>query len=142
MWRHAARFCLVIVLCMAQPARPARLALAVIVHPARAVRLGREDVARIYLRKRRFWDDGAPIVALNQEPTSPARAAFTRLVLGTDTSQLQAYWNEQYFQGIFPPTVLSSADAVRRYVAADVNAIGYIEASEVNDSVRVALRLE
>lgn len=52
------------------PALPADVAggktLVVIVHPARKVQLDLEDVARIYLKKRRFWDDGQPIVALNQ----------------------------------------------------------------------------
>ncbi len=43
------------------------------------------------------------------------------------------------FQGIFPPAILESSGGVKRYVAADRNAIGYVEASEVDDSVRVAL---
>ncbi|MBI5087609.1 MAG: hypothetical protein HZB15_01705 [Actinobacteria bacterium] len=55
----------------------------------------------------------------------PVRGTFTRRVLHMDRARLQAYWNEQYFHGVFPPAVLSSAVAVRRYVAADRNAIGY-----------------
>jgi len=38
--------------------------------------------------------------------------------------------------------VLSSDAAVKRYVAADRDAIGYIEWSEVDDSVRVVLKIE
>ena len=116
--------------------------LAVIVHPTRTTALSRENVARIYLRKRQFWDDGAPIIALNRESGTEARDAFTRRVLPIGKAQLHAYWNEQYFHGIFPPPVLSSAGAVKRYVAAEPNAIGYIETSEVDESVRVVLRLD
>src|SRR5439155_890460 len=95
------------------------------VHPERAAALDIEDVARIYLRKRRFWGDGTPIVALNREPGTVARVAFSHGVLHADPPRLQAYWDQQYFAGIFPPSVLSSGAAVKRYVAADRAAIGY-----------------
>src|SRR5207249_9733289 len=49
-----------------------------------------------------------------------------------------AYWDQQYFAGIFPPSVLSSGAAVKRYVAADRAAIGYIEWSEVGLRARRA----
>jgi hypothetical protein len=116
--------------------------LAVIVHPMRTDRVSRQDLERIYLRKRRFWDDGSPIVPLNREPQSAARAAFSARVLHGDGAHLQAYWNQQYFQGIFPPTTLSSGAAVKRYVGTDRRAIGYIEANDVDPSVRVVLMLE
>jgi len=129
-------------LLMPVPAVPGEQALAIVVHRERTVELDIEDVARIYLRKRRFWGDGAPIVALNREPGTATRAAFSRRVLRADPAQLEEYWNQKYFEGIFPPTVLSSGAAVKRYVAADRDAIGYIEWSEVDDSVRVVLKLE
>ena len=116
--------------------------LAIVVHPERTAALEIEDVAHIFLRKRRFWDDGAPIVAVNREPGTAARAIFSRRVLRADPAQLEEYWNHKYFEGVFPPTVLSSCAAVKRYVAADRNAIGYIDSSEVDDSVRVVLKLE
>ena len=116
--------------------------LVVIVHPARKAQLNLEDVARIYLKKHRVWDDGQPIVALNQAPGSPARESFSQLALGSESTRLSTYWNEQYFHGILPPVALSSAASVKRYVASDPNAIGYIELSDVDDSVHVALQLE
>ena len=115
-------------------------ALVVIVHPSRVEPLTAAEVARIFLRKRRFWDDGAPIIPLNREVESAARQTFTAQVLGGGP-YLAQYWNEQYFAGVYPPTVLSSSAAVRRYVATDRDAIGYVEPEEVDDSVRVAVRL-
>ena len=134
--------CATMGLLLTTPAVPAETALAVVVHPERTAALDINDVARIYLRQRRFWDDGTPIVALNREPGTTTREVFSRRVLRTDPAQLQMYWNQQYFEGVFPPTVLSSGAAVKRYVAADRNAIGYIEWCEVDDSVRVVLKVE
>jgi ABC-type phosphate transport system substrate-binding protein len=128
------------------PALPADVAggktLVVIVHPARKVQLNLEEVARIYLKKRRFWNDGQPIVALNQAPGSPARENFSQLAFESESTRLGTYWNEQYFHGVLPPVALSSPASVKRYVASDPNAIGYIELSDVDDSVRVAFQIE
>ena len=127
---------------MPLPAVSDEPALAIVVHRERTTALGIEDVAHIYLRRRRFWEDGAPIVALNREAGTATRAAFSRRVLRADPAKLEEYWNQKYFEGIFPPTVLSSGAAVKRYVAADRNAIGYIDWNEVDDSVRVVLKVE
>jgi len=142
MRRPGILLCVVLACGMPAPAVPAELVLAVIVHPSRASTVTMEDLARIYLRKRRFWDDGAAIVPLNQAPGTAARDLFSRRVLAADTPRLQEYWNEQYFHGVFPPIVLSSGAAVKRYVAADRDAIGYLEWGEVDDSVRVVLKVE
>jgi hypothetical protein len=116
--------------------------VAVIVHPERHTELSLEEVTQIYLRRKRFWDDGAAIVPLNLPSTAPQRAHFSRLVLDHAETRLADYWNRQYFYGILPPATLASTEAVRRYVASDPNAIGYVPVSEVDGSVRVILRLE
>ncbi|MGH7859424.1 MAG: hypothetical protein ACREQY_19030 [Candidatus Binatia bacterium] len=116
--------------------------VAVIVHVERRVDLSVEDLAQIYLRRKRFWDDGAPVVPLNLPSGTPLRGRFSRLVLRQNESRLADYWNHQYFYGILPPPTLASIEAVRRYVASDRNAIGYVPATEVDGSVRVLLHLE
>jgi hypothetical protein len=63
-------------------------------------------------------------------------------VLRETESRLADYWNRLYFRGILPPATLVSTESVRRYVASDPNAIGYVPDSEVDGSVRVLLRLE
>ena len=55
---------------------------------------------------------------------------------------LSRYWNERYFLGVLPPATLASDSAVRQYVAARPDAIGYIDARNLDDSVRVVLRLD
>jgi ABC-type phosphate transport system substrate-binding protein len=141
MLRRAAPLLTLALFLVATSARPADVAIVVIVHPSRNQPLPLDDVARIFLKKQRFWDDGAPIVPLNREAESPLRERFSRRVFGMSSSALAAYWNDQYFLGTFPPVTLSSTEAVKRYVASDPNAIGYVETSSVDSTVRVVLDL-
>lgn len=113
--------------------------LAVIVHPERRAGLTLDELAQIYLRRKRHWDDGVAIVPLNLASGTELRARFSQRVLRQGESQLADYWNRRYFDGLMPPATLASSAAVRRYVAADPRAIGYVRASEVDGSVRVIL---
>ena len=116
--------------------------VAVIVHPDRDVQLTLADVAQIYLRQRRFWGNGERIVPLNRDSGSAVREAFARLVYGERAGQLVFYWNQQYFQGVLPPATLASDEAVKRFVASEPLAIGYVHPGAVDAAVRVALELE
>src|SRR5262249_28500671 len=139
MLRRAASLLVLALSLAATTARAADVAIAVIVHPSRNEPLPLDDVARIFLKKQRFWDDGAPIVPINREAESPLRERFSRRVFGISSSALAAYWNDQYFLGTFPPVTLSSSEAVKRYVASDPNAIGYVEAGSVGSTLRGVL---
>jgi len=119
---------------------PERLAL--IVRADRDVVLRLDEVAQIYLRKRRFWPDRSPIVPVNRDSGSPIREAFNRRIFPNTERSLQVYWNQQYFKGVLPPVTLASDEAVKRFVAVDENAIGYIRANAVDESVRVLLYLD
>jgi hypothetical protein len=115
--------------------------IAVVVHPSRAAELTTDVVRQIYLRRKRFWDDGTPIVPLNLAAGMPLRDVFSRLVLGESEARIADYWNRQYFYGILPPATLASTQAIRRYVASDPNAVGYLPADDVDGSVRSVLSL-
>jgi ABC-type phosphate transport system substrate-binding protein len=141
MGRRAALACGVVVLLLAPPVRSADVPIAVIVHPSRHVTLGLDDVTRIFLKKQRFWDDGEPIIPLNREVGSTLRESFSRRVFGFSTAGLAGYWNEQYFLGTLPPATLASSEAVKRYVASEPNAIGYVEANAADRSVRIVLQI-
>jgi len=116
--------------------------IAVIVHPDRRDALDVATIARIYLRQRRFWDDGSPVLPVNREAGAALRERFSMRVLGNTSEQLASYWNAQYFHGVLPPATLSSSQSIRRFVASELDAIGYVEADAVDASVRVALTLD
>lgn len=116
--------------------------IAVIVNGARQTQLGREEIAQIYLKKRRFWADGSPILAVNRNADADTRGLFDRAIFGDGKRRLPVYWNRAYFRGILPPFTLASDEAVRRFVASDPRAIGYIRVDAVDDSIRVILTLD
>jgi ABC-type phosphate transport system substrate-binding protein len=139
MLRSRAR-ALVLVLTLLAPAAFAE-DLVVIVHGSRQASLSLAELARIYLRQRRHWSDGEPIVPVNREAGSAARRLFVTRVFGADARRLTVYWNQQYFRGVLPPATLASDEAVRRFVAGEPRAIGYVAVSAADPSVRVVLRL-
>jgi hypothetical protein len=115
--------------------------LAVITHPSRPIALTTNDLRRFFLKQRRFWPDGSPVIPINRSAATPTRTAFDQRVFGAEISSLAAYWNQRYFEGLFPPLTLDSDEAVQRYVAARPNAVGYVDAAAVDGSVHVAVRL-
>ncbi len=115
--------------------------LAIIVHPDRKAELGLDEIAQIFLKKRRFWPDGERIVPVNQESASAIRKVFARSVLRAEGGALVVYWNRQYFQGVLPPATFASDQAVLRFVGSEPRAIGYVHPSVLNDSVRVIFRV-
>lgn len=116
--------------------------LVVVMHPERDERPSKQEIAQIFLRQKRFWADGSRIVPLNRRAGTPERELFSRAVLGSGSRRQSSYWDQQSFDGTFPPAVLSSDAAVLRYVSADPRAIGYVDAAVVDDSVLTVLRLD
>ncbi len=100
-----------------------------------------DDLRELYLRRRRLWPNGSRAIPINLPPNHPVRERFSTAVLGRSAQGLVAYWNARYFEGITPPTVLSSPAAVRAYLAVEPGAIGYVPVSEVDDTCRTLLLL-
>ena len=120
----------------------ADLRVKVITHPTRPGKLTESDVRAIYLKQRRLWSDGRPIIPINREAGSGARELFSERIFGQDSRRLATYWNQRYFEvGEFPPATLASDEAVMRFVAGNENAIGYVTREDVGDSVAVVLVL-
>ena len=74
--------------------------------------------------------------------SAPIKAAFYQKVSGHDLSQVKATWSRLIFTGkAQAPKELSDATAVKKAVAADPKAVGYIEKSESDSSVKILLTL-
>lgn len=113
--------------------------IAVITAPdAPHLTLDHDTLRNVYL-KRVFVDGrGQRVTPVNLPPGSPLRDAFSRAIVHMEDAQLQQYWDRQYFQGVSPPYVLGSQDAVVRFVAVTPGAIGYVATCHVDTSVHVA----
>lgn len=104
---------------------------------ARPGDMDKDDLAAIFGRKRRFWEDGTRIDPVNLLASDPRRRQFSLQVFGLAPDQMEAYWNEMYFHGIQPPYVVSSVEAVLRYVSMTRGAIGYVPLCSADGRVTV-----
>ena len=110
--------------------------LAVIVNLA-ATPLSKEQIADLYLGRS---DDFTPI---DQVVGSGIYIEFYRKVTGRDSAQIRAIWSRILFtdRGVAPKQLPNSA-AVKKAVAANPKAVGYIEKSAVDASIKVALAVD
>jgi ABC-type phosphate transport system substrate-binding protein len=122
-------------LCAALPALAAEIV--VIVNPKNpASRMFSEQAAQFFLGKSTLF---TPI----EHTEGALRNEFSQKVLGKDSAQVKTQWSKLVFtgKGTAPKEYGSSAE-VKKAVAADVQAIGYIEKSAVDDSVKVILTVQ
>ncbi len=100
-----------------------------------------EQVTKIFLAKVSTFPDGkTAALPIDQPEGSAVRDEFYAKVVHKSPSQLTAYWAKVIFTGDGrPPKLLSDNLAVRKAIAGNPSAIGYIDKSAVNRSVRVVL---
>jgi ABC-type phosphate transport system substrate-binding protein len=90
-----------------------------------------DEISQIYLGKSKAMK---PV----ETSGSPIRSQFYSKVAGKDEAQVKAIWSKLVFTGkaTAPKELPSSAEVVKA-VAADPNAIGYIDKSAVDSTVKV-----
>ncbi len=110
--------------------------IVVIGHPS-AAPLTKEQVADVYLGKNQS------VTPVDQPESAPIRAEFYKKVTGRDTAQVKAAWSRLVFSGrATAPKEFADAEAVKKAVAADPKAVGYIDESAVDGSVKVLLSVD
>ncbi|MBZ0330971.1 hypothetical protein KZO25_11650 [Halomonas sp. ANAO-440] len=109
--------------------------LVVIGHPS-ASSLSKAQVADIYLGK----TSSGTLYDLPENST--LYASFYEQATGRNVSQVKSTWARIVFSGqAQAPTQLPDSSAVKRAVAEDPRAIGYIEKSALDSTVKVLLDL-
>jgi len=115
-------------------------AFAVISAPGTTERhLTRETIALMFRRKQNFWDNGVRVQAVNLPASHPLRHTFSLTVLGQTPEAMEEYWREMYFNGVLPPHVLASEEAVILFVSSTPGAIGYVSTCVPEHGVNVVL---
>jgi ABC-type phosphate transport system substrate-binding protein len=110
--------------------------IVVIVNPA-AKPISKEQIADLYLGR------SGGLTPVDQPVGSAIYAEFYKKATGRDIAQVKALWSRILFTGRgLPPKQLPDSAAVKQAVAANPNAVGYIEKSAVDASVKVALPLD
>lgn len=111
--------------------------LAVVVNKEVASKnMSQRELMLVYKRKLIFWDNGQRIQAANLPLEHPARRQFSLAILKSLPESQSGYWNDLYYHGISPPHVISSAEAMLRFVADTKGAIGYLPACMADERLQ------
>src|SRR6185369_14845299 len=78
----------------AGPGGPVKL----VVHASNSVApASRDEIARIFLKKKTSFSDGRPAVPVDLDESSAVRRAFSKDILGRDIASVLTYWQEMIF---------------------------------------------
>jgi len=127
-------------LCLCSPLVFAEVA--VIVNTGNSSEISDNDIKRMFLGKNKTFSNGEAVNAINLKSGNVTRSDFEKKVLGKSSSQVKAYWSKLIFSGKAKPLKeLASDSEILSQVASTPNAIGYIDASKVDASVKVIKKL-
>jgi ABC-type phosphate transport system substrate-binding protein len=103
--------------------------------------LSKDQVTDIFLGKTTRFPDGAPAVPIDQAEGSPARDEFYSAFANKSPAQMKAHWTKIIFTGRGqPPKSVPNSVEVRKLIAANPQAISYIERSAVDSTVKVLVQ--
>lgn len=134
----------VFAVCAFLAAQAASAQVAVIVNPKSPLAsMTPEQVSAIFLGKSNALPSGGTAAPADLPEGSPAHEAFYSKAAGKTSAQVKATWARLTFSGkAVPPKELPTAADVKKYVASNPDAIGYIEKSAVDGTVKVVLSLD
>ncbi|WP_150911519.1 phosphate ABC transporter substrate-binding protein [Marinobacter halotolerans] len=117
--------------------------LVIIVHPGGPDSITRQQVRDIYLNRSSQMPDGQRAVAFELPAGNSMRDDFNELITERSDAWLKTFWARQVLTGKGqPPTEISSASGMKSVVSSTLGAIGYLDSTLVDDSVKVALTPE
>ena len=113
--------------------------VAVVVNPKNPMAsMTADQVSGIFLGKSNTLPSGGTALPTDLPDSAATRELFYTKVTGKSTAQVKAAWSRLVFSGkATPPKELGSSADVKKFVAANPDAIGYIEKSAVDSSVKV-----
>ena len=98
-------------------------------------------VAKIYNGEAKRWESGESMVDLALPEDNPETANFCDDIIGRKLSHMKMVWSQMMFTGqSLPPKQVDSDDEMKKMVSRSVNAIGYIKASSLDDTVKAVIK--
>jgi ABC-type phosphate transport system substrate-binding protein len=117
--------------------------IVVIVNKANpATTLGASELRPIFQTSKTSWGSGGDAIPLNLPDDNRLRREFDQAVLGLDAERVARYWKDRKIRGgARPPKQLPNTAAVLAAVSGNPGAVGYVNASEANKSVKVVAKI-
>ncbi len=105
--------------------------------------LSRQEIRRIFMGEKSSWPGGKRVTVLMLTADQPERGVILREVFKMNESDYTRYFLQAAFTGRVQaaPKDLPSAARMKGRLATNPNAIGYLNKGDVDDSVRVLLKL-
>lgn len=99
--------------------------------------LDKSQATDIFLGKVTHFPGGAVATPIDQQRL-PIREEFYLMLANRSSAQINAYWSRMVFTGRGrPPQQVLDDAAMKKTLAANPDAIGYIDTRDVDESVRV-----
>ena len=96
-----------------------------------------DQLADIFLGRVSRFPNGLLALPIDLRDGSPERDQFYARITGKTPAQVKAYWSKIIFTGRGqPPKAVASDLDVKKFLAANIGAIGYIDAALLDDTVR------
>lgn len=115
----------------------------VVVHPDNKNSLDAVIIRKIYLSKNKSFPNGDKVAIFDLPEGNKTRDEFRDKVLRKSASRLSSYWARMLFSSKGkPPKVLSGADEVKDMISSNPSAIAYLDARDVDSSVKVVLHVK
>jgi ABC-type phosphate transport system substrate-binding protein len=113
--------------------------IAVIVNPGNGIStLSDKDLKRVYLGKTSTLPGGVSVVLSDQKFGGDTREQFYQKCCGVSAQQARSRWAGILFSGSGqPPAEVGEGKDVVAWVAGNKSAIGYVDNSLVNETVKV-----
>jgi ABC-type phosphate transport system substrate-binding protein len=94
------------------------------------------QLRRIVLAEQEKWPSGSRIIVWMSPPGQPDRAGALKMVCGMTETDFTLYFVHASFNRD-PPRTVASSGLVKKSIAGAFNGVGFIWASEMDDSVKV-----
>jgi len=133
-------FCIVLILLCSHRLVADEL-LIIVAKDSAVTTINSRQLERIFRRKTLINQQGERWVPINLGIDNPLRLAFSKRLFKQRPAEMETFWNIQYFKGISPPYVVTSEEAVLRFVASTPGAIAYINPCHLDSRVRVLMKL-
>ena len=102
-----------------------------------------EQVASVFMGKSNTLPSGATAAPADLPESAAVREQFYSKAANKTGAQVKATWARLTFSGkATPPKEMTSAADVKKFVASNPDAIGYIEKSAVDSTVKVVLIID
>ncbi len=114
--------------------------LAIVVNQSNPVdNLTLQELRTVFLGERSHWPNGRRITLVMLEPGQPERKAILREIYRMNENDFSRHFLQGLFTGevFVSPKTLATPVGVRKFVFNVPGAIGYVRASDVDESVKV-----